>query len=196
MPVCPSCNTAPETWFHLWNCPSYSDIFKTILKDTSTKLFDLLPSSTKHSSKFRDSWSSLGCWKFSDPTSPSSFSFKTLFRGFVPSDLFTVTCSCFNNNKETVATIFLTVSEACSKFKSCIWKLCNLCMSSFEQAHNITEEAKQSKRCFSSAQSTSPRPLNQRWRKWIANSLITNKPWQGFPQHINSLIAPLIFILF
>jgi hypothetical protein len=177
---------------HLWHCPAYSDIFKTILGVTSRKLFDLLPLSIKHSSKFRDSWSSLWCWKFPDPTSPSSFSFETLFRGFVLSELFTITRSCFNNNKETVAAILSIISEARSKFKSDIWKPRNLHMSSFERAHNITEEAKQSKRYFSSVQPTSPRPHDQRWRKWIANSLITNKPWQGFPQRINSLFAPFI----
>jgi hypothetical protein len=194
--LCPSYNTAPETWFHLWHCPAYSDIFKTILGDTLRKLFNLLPSSTKHSSKFHDSWSSLWCWKFPDPMSPSSFSFETLFREFVPSELFTITRSCFNNNKETVAAILSIISEARSKFKSDIWKTRNLHMSSFERAHNITEEAKQSKRIFSSAQSTSLRPLDQRWRKWIANSIITNKPWQGFPQRINSLFALFIFCFF
>jgi hypothetical protein len=191
--LCPSCNTAPETWIHLWHCSIYSDIFKSILNDTSRKLFDLLPSFTKYSSKFRDSWSSLWCWKFPDPTSSSPLSFETLFKGFVLSELFTITRSCFNNNKETVAAILSVISEARSKFKSDIWKPRNLHMSLFERAHNITEEAKQSRRCFSSAHSTSPRPHDQRWRKWIANSLITNKPWQGFPQRINSLFVSFIF---
>jgi hypothetical protein len=110
-----------------------------------------------------------------------SFSFESLFRGFVPTSLFTAVRSGLDNNKEATCAILTTISQARKDFKSKVWEPRNLLMHDFEQRHGINDTQKKAKCPRNAVPPTSqPSHKDNRWMLWMTSSLDSDKPWQGF----------------
>jgi hypothetical protein len=86
---CLACNTDFETWFHLWECPTYKPLFLAILESTKRHLASKISSITQRPDLLTQ-WDNLRCWSYPSTHSSSSvdISFETCFRGFIPTELF------------------------------------------------------------------------------------------------------------
>jgi hypothetical protein len=129
----------------------------------------------------------LECWNFPSPGS-NAFSFDVLFRGFVPTSLYTCVRSCLPSNKDASAAILTVISTARTTFRKGIWATRNRKMNDLEKSKHITDSDKRAPRRFIVAQSVTPTPRDDRWKTWMYQSLVSNRPWQGFHLRINSLI--------
>src|SRR5262249_40067085 len=90
---CACCNSAPETWLHLWHCPRWLPLFQQILNETKHTLLLLVsaymwPQINHRRLSSDPTWNLLSCWTYPSSFFQSyQFSFESLIKGFIPQDL-------------------------------------------------------------------------------------------------------------
>ena len=192
---CVLCHEDKETWLHLWLCPVLKPLLISLRDETKkaleTLVLALLEDSSHAASPFVNSseWDQLACWRYPTSSDTSAFSFDSLIKGFVPFHL-TQYLARFLPKKEVSLAVVEVTANAKLLFKDHVWSLRCREFSLFEQSEGITQSMKTSppRNIPGSVSPLTAHPSVDRWKSWLARSLVEGTPWLGFLIRINSLI--------
>jgi len=150
---CVSCNLAPETWSHLWNCPTIMPKLTGLTYSTKLCLINLLFANSSALTPINHiDIDNMSCWQMT-PSSNDTLRFDLLIRGFIPLSLHNVIHSIVKTKEQTRLTIANLIFIAQQILKKEIWKDRNTAMIAFEKEHNISP-AEKNKPSYATRRST------------------------------------------
>jgi hypothetical protein len=197
---CFLCNNSNEDWAHFWSC-SFSRNALQNLVAASKLQFEaaLFTNSTCDSPVLPLNWNNLSCWTLPTSSSPQSFTFDFLLRGFCPTDLADVFFALMPK-KEAVKVLSAVMTKAIVNFRSDVWiprcsrfgdvsRIKGITLSSFSGHRPSAPAVAPASSSFSDFLNLSsfPRINFVSWQSWISDSVSSGLDWTGFHMRTNSL---------